>query len=214
MRRLLVANRGEIALRIFRACRAEGIETVAVAAPDDRAALHAESADALVEISSYLEPAEHVRAAQESGADAVNPGYGFLCESPELAEAVLEAGLIWVGAPGGRRHAHGEGDRARGRCPRLTERDTRGDRLPAARQGGRGRRRARHARRARARGLGGGARSGAPRGGCRVRRRLGLLRALSRAAPPRRDPAPRRPARQRRGARRARLLDPAPPPEG
>ena len=99
MRRLLVANRGEIALRIFRACRAEGIETVAVAAPDDRGALHAESADALVEISSYLEPAEHVRAAQESGADAVHPGYGFLSESAALAEAVLEAGLTWVGPP-------------------------------------------------------------------------------------------------------------------
>src|SRR6266513_3377761 len=99
MRRLLVANRGEIALRIFRACRAEGIETVAVAAPDDRGALHAVSADALVEISSYLEPAEHVRAAQESRADAVHPGYGFLSESAELADAVLEAGLTWVGPP-------------------------------------------------------------------------------------------------------------------
>src|SRR2546421_3630683 len=99
MRRLLVANRGEIALRIFRACRAEGIETVAVAAPDDRGALHAESADALVEISSYLDPAEHVRAARESGADAVHPGYGFLSENAELAEAVLEAGLTWVGPP-------------------------------------------------------------------------------------------------------------------
>jgi acetyl/propionyl-CoA carboxylase alpha subunit len=99
MRRLLVANRGEIALRIFRTCRAEGVETVAVAAPDDRGSLHAESADALVEISSYLDPAEHVRAAQESGADAVHPGYGFLSESPDLAEAVLEAGLTWVGPP-------------------------------------------------------------------------------------------------------------------
>src|SRR5947199_179138 len=99
MRRLLVANRGEIALRIFRACRAEGIETVAVAAPDDRGALHAESADALVEISSYLEAGEHVRAARETGADAVHPGYGFLSESAELAEAVLEAGLTWVGPP-------------------------------------------------------------------------------------------------------------------
>ena len=99
MRRLLVANRGEIALRIFRACRAEGVETVAVAAPDDRGALHAESADALVEISSYLDPAEHVRAAREAGADAVHPGYGFLSESAELAEAVLEAGLTWVGPP-------------------------------------------------------------------------------------------------------------------
>ena len=99
MRRLLVANRGEIALRIFRACREEGVETVAVAAPDDRGALHAESADALVEISSYLDPAEHVRAALEKSADAVHPGYGFLSESAELAEAVLEAGLTWVGPP-------------------------------------------------------------------------------------------------------------------
>jgi acetyl/propionyl-CoA carboxylase alpha subunit len=99
MRRLLVANRGEIALRIFRACRAEGIETVAVAAFDDRGALHAGSADALVEISSYLDPAEHVRAAREAGADAVHPGYGFLSESAELAEAVLGAGLTWVGPP-------------------------------------------------------------------------------------------------------------------
>src|SRR5207248_6434542 len=99
MRRLLVANRGEIALRIFRACRAECIETVAVAAPDDRGALHAESADGFVEISSYLDAAEHVRAAHEAGAGAVHPGYGFLSESAELAEAVLEAGLTWVGPP-------------------------------------------------------------------------------------------------------------------
>src|SRR5436305_11027858 len=99
MRRLLVANRGEIALRIFRACRVEGVETVAVAAPDDRGPLHAESADALVEISSYLDPAEHVRAAHEAGADAVHPGYGFLAESAAFAEAVLEAGLTWVGPP-------------------------------------------------------------------------------------------------------------------
>jgi acetyl/propionyl-CoA carboxylase alpha subunit len=99
MRRLLVANRGEIALRIFRACRAAGIDTVAVAARDDLGSLHASSADALVEISSYLDAAEHVRAAQEAGADAVHPGYGFLSESAELAEAVLQAGLIWVGPP-------------------------------------------------------------------------------------------------------------------
>jgi acetyl/propionyl-CoA carboxylase alpha subunit len=99
MRRLLVANRGEIALRVFRACRDEGVETVAVAAPDDRGSLHAESADALVEIASYLDAAEHVRAARESGADAIHPGYGFLSESAEFAEAVIEAGLTWVGPP-------------------------------------------------------------------------------------------------------------------
>ena len=96
---MLVANRGEIALRVFRACLAEGLETVAVAAPDDRGALHAESADAVVEIASYLDPAEHVRAAGESDADAVHPGYGFLSESAEFAEAVIEAGLTWIGPP-------------------------------------------------------------------------------------------------------------------
>src|SRR5581483_4179234 len=56
-------------------------------------------ADALVEISSYLAAAEHVRAARKAGADAIHPGYGFLSESAELAEAVLEAGLTWVGPP-------------------------------------------------------------------------------------------------------------------
>src|SRR6266511_3080244 len=99
MQRLLVANRGEIALRIFRACAAEGIETVAVVAPDDRGSLHARSADRTVEIASYLDAAEHVRAAAESGADAVHPGYGFLAESAELAEAVIDAGVTWVGPP-------------------------------------------------------------------------------------------------------------------
>jgi acetyl/propionyl-CoA carboxylase alpha subunit len=99
MRRLLVANRGEIALRIFRAAHAEGIETVAVVAPDDRGSLHARSADQVVEIVSYLDAAEHARAAREARADAVHPGYGFLSESAELAEAVLDAGLTWVGPP-------------------------------------------------------------------------------------------------------------------
>src|SRR5919108_2442167 len=101
MERVLVANRGEIALRVFRACRALGLATVAVVAPDDRGSLHARSADAVVEIASYLDPAEHVRAARESAADAVHPGYGFLAESAELAEAVLDAGLAWIGPPPG-----------------------------------------------------------------------------------------------------------------
>ncbi len=96
---MLVANRGEIALRIFRAARALGLATVAVAAPDDRGSLHARSADRTVEIASYLDPAEHVRAALEAGADTVHPGYGFLAENADFAEAVLAAGLIWVGPP-------------------------------------------------------------------------------------------------------------------
>src|SRR5437899_4308227 len=99
MRKVRVANRGEIALRIFRACRAEGLAAVAVVAPDDRGSLHARSADQVVEIESYLDAAEHVRAARESGADGVHPGYGFLSESADLAEAILAAGLTWVGPP-------------------------------------------------------------------------------------------------------------------
>src|SRR3954454_6882908 len=99
MQRLLVANRGEIAVRIFRTCASLGVETVAVFAPDDRASMHARRADAAVEIVSYLDPAEHVRAALHAGADAVHPGYGFLSETAELAEAVIAAGLTWVGPP-------------------------------------------------------------------------------------------------------------------
>ena len=91
MQRVLVANRGEIALRIFRACRDEGIATVAVVAPDDLGSLHARSADAVVEIASYLDSAEHVRAAREMGADAVHPGYGFLAESTASASSALSA---------------------------------------------------------------------------------------------------------------------------
>src|SRR5881227_412576 len=97
IRKLLVANRGEIALRVFRACRELGIGTVAVVAPDDRGSLHARSADETVEIASYLHSEEHVRAARAAGADAIHPGYGFLAESPDFAEAVEAAGLVFVG---------------------------------------------------------------------------------------------------------------------
>ena len=74
-----------------------GIETVAVVAPDDAGALHARSADQVVEIASYLHPEEHVRAAKEAGADAIHPGYGFLAEKGDFAEAIEAAGLTWVG---------------------------------------------------------------------------------------------------------------------
>jgi acetyl/propionyl-CoA carboxylase alpha subunit len=99
IRRLLVANRGEIALRVFRTCRELGIGTVAVAAPDDLSSLHARSADAAVEISSYLHSEEHVRAAREAGADAIHPGYGFLAENADFARGVEAAGLTWIGPP-------------------------------------------------------------------------------------------------------------------
>ncbi|HYY06007.1 MAG TPA: biotin carboxylase N-terminal domain-containing protein [Candidatus Limnocylindria bacterium] len=97
LQKLLVANRGEIALRVFRACRGLGIATVAVAPPDDAGSLHARSADVMVEVSSYLDPEEHIRAAKETGAEAIHPGYGFLAESPQFAAAVEAAALLWVG---------------------------------------------------------------------------------------------------------------------
>jgi acetyl/propionyl-CoA carboxylase alpha subunit len=99
IRKLLVANRGEIALRVFRAARDLGIATVAVVAPDDKGSLHARSADEIVEIGNYLSSEEHIRAAKQTGADAIHPGYGFLAESPDFAENVNAAGLIWVGPP-------------------------------------------------------------------------------------------------------------------
>ncbi|HEY6067877.1 MAG TPA: biotin carboxylase N-terminal domain-containing protein [Gaiellaceae bacterium] len=99
IRKLLVANRGEIALRVFRTCRHLGVETVAVVAPDDKGSLHARSSDQTVEIASYLASEEHIRAARQTGADAIHPGYGFLAESPDFAEAVQAAGLTWVGPP-------------------------------------------------------------------------------------------------------------------
>jgi acetyl/propionyl-CoA carboxylase alpha subunit len=95
--KLLVANRGEIALRIFRACRELGILTAAAVAPDDHGSLHARSADEAVEIASYLDADEHVRAARKTGANAIHPGYGFLAEDPQFADAVTAAGLVWVG---------------------------------------------------------------------------------------------------------------------
>src|SRR5205814_10149305 len=106
--KLLVSNRGEIAVRVFRTCRELGIASVAVVAPDDAGALHARSADEAVSIASYLDAAEHVRAARETGADAIHPGYGFLAESPEFAEAVEAAGLAWVGPPASALRAGGD----------------------------------------------------------------------------------------------------------
>ena len=97
IRKLLVANRGEIAVRIFRACADQGIATVAVVAPDDKDSLHARQAGEVVEIAGYLYSEEHIRAAKQTGADAIHPGYGFLAENGDFAEAVEAAGLVFVG---------------------------------------------------------------------------------------------------------------------
>ena len=106
--KLLVANRGEIALRVFRACAELGIATVAVAPEDDAGSLHARSADETLRIASYLDAAEHVRAARETDADAIHPGYGFLAENADFAEAVEAAGLTWIGPPAAALRAGGD----------------------------------------------------------------------------------------------------------
>jgi acetyl/propionyl-CoA carboxylase alpha subunit len=108
MQKVLVANRGEIALRVFRAAEALGIETVAVVAPDDGGSLHARSAGQTVEVSSYLRAEEHIRAAKASGADAIHPGYGFLAENGDFADAVETAGLTWIGPPADALRAGGD----------------------------------------------------------------------------------------------------------
>ncbi|MGW7385909.1 ATP-binding protein [Streptomyces sp. NPDC054794] len=102
---LLVANRGEIACRIFRTCGELGIRTVAVHSDVDENALHARVADTAVRLpgatptDTYLRGDLIVKAALAAGADAVHPGYGFLSENPEFARAVLDAGLVWIGPP-------------------------------------------------------------------------------------------------------------------
>ena len=93
---LLVANRGEIAARVARSARAMGIRVIGVHAPDERAQ---DGAGESHEIGSYLDGDELLKVALRSGADAVHPGYGFLAENPEFADAVTDAGLIWVGPP-------------------------------------------------------------------------------------------------------------------
>lgn len=105
MKRVLIANRGEIALRVIRACKDHGLESVAIYSEEDRNALHTKAADFAYSLrgttatQTYLNIEKVIELAKVSGADAVHPGYGFLSENAEFAQAVIDAGLTWIGPP-------------------------------------------------------------------------------------------------------------------
>src|SRR5579884_4572028 len=104
-KRILIANRGEIAVRVIRACREMGIESVAVFSDADRASLHVREADFAVHVGpapaaeSYLKTERIIDAALRTGAEAIHPGYGFFSENANFARAVKDAGLTFIGPP-------------------------------------------------------------------------------------------------------------------
>ena len=236
-KRILIANRGEIACRIIKTARRMGIETVAVYSDADRDALHVEMADEAVHIGpppaaeSYLLIDKIIAACKATDAEAVHPGYGFLSEREAFPKALEAAGIVFIGpnpraiAAMGDKIEFEEGGGRRQRLDRagLSRRDRRRegggedrqpDRLSGDDQGLRRRRRQGHAHRVV------GIRS--RRGLCAlqvgsqvvVRRRPHVHREVHRRSAPHRNPVAGRQARQRHLSERARMLDPAPQSEG
>ena len=237
-RKVLVANRGEIAVRAFRAAYELGVQTVAVFPYEDRNAVHRIKADEAYQIGerghpvrAYLDIEEIIRAAQMSGADAIYPGYGFLSENPDLARACDAAGITFIGPPADVLQLAGNKVRALGAAkaaghphPEVHPTVVRsrrpagrrgGDRLPGLRQGGRRRRRPRHAPGGRpAAELPESPERGHARGRGRLRRSDRVHRAGGGPAAAHRGTDPGRYPWQRHAPVRAGLLHPAPAPEG
>ncbi|MDB4968957.1 MAG: Carbamoyl-phosphate synthase chain ATP-binding protein [Myxococcales bacterium] len=119
IKKILIANRGEIAVRVMRACRELGIKTVAIYSDADRGALHVRTADEAYPVGpppareSYLDMAKVLDAAKKSGADAIHPGYGFLSEKADFARACAAAGVTFIGPPADAIDAMGDKTRAR-----------------------------------------------------------------------------------------------------
>ena len=237
-KKLLVANRGTIAIRIIRACRELGISTVAVYSTADKNALHVRMADESVCIGppaaedSYLNIPAILSAATTFGADAVHPGYGFLSENGDFAEACQKSGLELRRSArasyqaDGRQAARAPNHEARGRPRAAGQRGHRRHRvargagrretarLPGADQGGCGRRRQGDASRSRRQRADAAVSAGAGRIRGVVQLAQDVPREISRACASRRVSDSCRFAAQRDSSRRARLLDSAAPSEG
>ena len=233
--RVLVANRGEIAVRVIRAVHELGAEAVAVYSTADADALHVRLADHAVCIGppaaseSYLRIPNVIAAAETTGCEAVHPGYGFLSENPAFVRACEENDLVFVGPGADVMERMGDKAQAKAemkaadvpaRAGHRGRRDARrgaggGERarLPRAAEGRLGRRRQGHAARLRAGRARGRVLDRERRGGSGLLGRVALPREGARARAPRRDPGALRQGRRRAHARRARVLDPAPPPE-
>ena len=233
--RILVANRGEIAVRVIRAIHELGAEAVAVYSTADHDALHVRLADRAVCIGppssseSYLRISNVIAAAETTGCEAIHPGYGFLSENPAFVRACEENDLVFVGPGCGRHGADGrqgarqgrdEGGRRaararhRGWCLAGRGANRRGRAgLSGPAEGGLRRRRQGHAARARTRGARGRVLHRARGGRRRLFRRVPLPREGTRPCAPRRGPGALRQGRGRADTRRARMLDPAATPE-